>query len=102
MMIPKSLKVGKRKVTVLQPDGLRVGKDVCRGGYNMEDGILMVAKGNQDRNVKYSASERSNTFWHELTHAILHDMGHKLNYDEKFVNAFADRLDQAIKTARFQ
>jgi len=25
----------------------------------------------------------------------------KLDYDEKFVNAFSQRLDQAIKTAKF-
>lgn len=42
------------------------------------------------------------TFWHELTHAILEDMGeHKLNNNEQFVEAFSKRLYQAIKTARF-
>ena len=103
MKIPKSVKVGKTKITVLQPDGLKVGKDICRGGYNYEENVLMVAKSNLVRNTKFSESQRSNTFWHELTHAILHDMGEdRLNHNEKFVSAFADRLDQAIKTARFE
>jgi hypothetical protein len=33
------------------------------------------------------ARER-NTFWHELTHAILFEMGHKQCRDEKFVTEF--------------
>jgi hypothetical protein len=42
------------------------------------------------------------TFWHELVHAILNDMGeHTLNKDEKFVTGFANRLTKAIKSARF-
>jgi hypothetical protein len=102
MKIPKQVTVNKTKITVLQPDGLKVGRDVCRGGYDYSQPVIMVAKGNLKRTYKFTPSERANTFWHELTHAILHDMGEaKLNGDEKFVSAFADRLDQAIKTARF-
>ena len=41
-------------------------------------------------------------FWHEVTHAILHDMGEdKLNNNEKFVIEFSKRLSKAIKSARF-
>ncbi len=42
------------------------------------------------------------TFWHELTHAILHDMGSTLWRDEKFVTEFSKRLAKAIKTAEFK
>ncbi len=42
-----------------------------------------------------------NTFWHELTHAILFEMGHKQCHDEKFVTEFADKLSGAIDSARF-
>jgi hypothetical protein len=42
------------------------------------------------------------TFWHELTHAILHSMGeHELNNRERFVEEFSLRLARAIRTARF-
>lgn len=41
------------------------------------------------------------TFWHELTHAILHDMGHGLANNERFVEQFSRRLHKAIKSARF-
>jgi hypothetical protein len=40
------------------------------------------------------------TFWHELTHAVLHDMGHPLRDDEKFVVKFANRLSCAIDSAQ--
>ena len=43
----------------------------------------------------------SDTFWHEVTHAILEDMGHKLEADEKFVTAFANRLTKVITKAEF-
>jgi hypothetical protein len=102
MMIPKSVKVGKTKIDVMQPDGLKLDKDVCRGAYYRSDDMIIVAKGNPERNVLYDVDERANTFWHELTHVILQDMGERrLNANEKFVSAFADRLHQAIKTARF-
>lgn len=39
------------------------------------------------------------TFWHEVTHAILFDMGNPLYKDEAFVNAFSKKLSQVIETA---
>jgi hypothetical protein len=42
-------------------------------------------------------------FWHELTHAILHDMKEKaLNDNEDFVTGFSQRLHKAIKSAEFK
>jgi hypothetical protein len=78
-----------------------VGKTLCHGCFDEATHTITIAKGNPDRGYKYTAGERSNTFWHELTHAILYDMGNELTHNEKFVTAFADRLDQAIKTAKF-
>lgn len=50
----------------------------------------------------YTRAMLSDTFWHELTHAILNDMGENaLNSDEKFVTGFANRLTKAIRSARF-
>jgi len=44
----------------------------------------------------------TDTFWHELVHAILNDMGRNtLNADEQFVTGFANRLTKAIQSARF-
>jgi hypothetical protein len=51
---------------------------------------------------RFKVTDVEDTFWHELTHAILADMGmHALNNDETFVTGFANRLTKAIQTARF-
>lgn len=39
------------------------------------------------------------TFWHEVTHAILYDMGNPLYKDEAFVSAFSAKLGQIVDTA---
>ena len=42
------------------------------------------------------------TFWHEATHAILHDMNSPLWKDEKFVTAFSTRLAKMVDSAKFK
>jgi hypothetical protein len=84
MQIPKSVKIGKRKwhINTVPLQGL------SRGHCYPAAALIEMA------------SDDTYVFWHELTHAILHDMG--ANYkDEQFVIDFSKRLDQAIKTARF-
>jgi hypothetical protein len=100
MKIPKQVTIGKTKIKIHQPVSLMVGNKPCRGCFDRSDNSIDVAI-RDIRNNKFSKAERSETLWHELTHAILHDMKNKLSYDEKFVTAFSQRLDQAIKTARF-
>jgi len=96
MKIPKEVTIGITAYQIQEPDTIKG----CRGITKYNKRIIKVAKGNAY--YHYTTGDRSNTFWHELTHAILHDMDDKLAYDEKFVTAFADRLDQAIKTAKFK
>ena len=45
-------------------------------------------------------SDSTETFWHEVTHAILEDMGHPWR-NEAFVKAFSKRLTEVIRTAKF-
>lgn len=40
------------------------------------------------------------TFYHELTHAILDMMGHKLCHDESFVDLMGGLLAQAMQSLR--
>lgn len=101
MRIPKQFTVGQTPHLVCTKSEVVVGNTICHGSFDEETFTITIAKGNPLRGYKYDADERANTFWHELTHAILYDMGDKLTHDEKFVTAFANRLDQAIKTARF-
>lgn len=49
----------------------------------------------------YRKEEIDDTFWHEVTHAILFDMGHPLWDNESFVDGFAQRLSKMINTAKF-
>ena len=100
MKIPKQVTIGKTKIKIEQPESLRVNKQACRGCFDRTDNSIDVAK-KDVRGNRYDKGERSETFWHELTHAILHDMKNSLSYNEKFVDAFSQRLDQAIKTAKF-
>jgi hypothetical protein len=46
-------------------------------------------------------SDDSYVYWHELTHAILYEMGSDLWRNERFVTAFSKLLDQSIQTAKF-
>ena len=101
MKIPKEVVIGNTPHQICTKKQLVVGKSLCRGSFDEETNTITLAEGNPKRDYKYDADEKANTFWHELTHAILHDMGDKLTHNEKFVTNFADRLDQAIKTARF-
>jgi hypothetical protein len=101
MKIPKQVTIGRTPHLVRTKNEVVVGKTLCRGYFEHSNRTISIAQGNPDRGYKYTADERSNTFWHELTHAILYDMGNELTHNEKFVTAFADRLDQAIKTAKF-
>jgi hypothetical protein len=99
--IPKQVTIGRTPHLVRRKSKVVVGKTLCQGCFDESTRTITIAQGNPDGGYKYSADERSNTFWHELTHAILYDMGNDLTRNEKFVTAFADRLNQAIKTARF-
>jgi Zn-dependent peptidase ImmA (M78 family) len=92
--VPKAVTIGKTKIKIGLYDSVFVGKDDCRGCYNWADHTIAIAK--------QAKTRQHNTLWHEITHAILHDMGEgKLNRNEKFVSGFADRLEQAIRTAKF-
>ena len=100
MPIPKEVTVGKTKIKINQPTSLMVRGKPCRGCFDRSDNSIDVAR-KDVQGYYFSREERRETFWHEITHAILHDMKNKLSYDEKFVTAFSQRLDQIVKTAKF-
>jgi hypothetical protein len=69
------------------------------GHIDYESRTIRIAK--QAHNKAVGKHERSDTFWHELTHAILHDMKHPLSADEVFVEKFSKRLNDAVHSAKF-
>ncbi len=95
--MPTQVMVGKKKWSV---HTLASAGDF--GGRHMVLGS--VAYGVRAIVVSYAqpAASMRETFWHELTHAILHDMKSPLRSDEKFVTAFSKRLSRAIDTAKFE
>jgi hypothetical protein len=101
MKIPKEVVIGNTPHQICTKKSIVYKNAICHGFFDEEDHTITIAEGNPLRGYKYDADERANTFWHELTHAILYDMGCKLTHDERFVTEFSNRLDQAIKTAKF-
>ena len=100
MRIPKKLKVGKRwyKVSVVN----KMPQFGMMGSTNYKTADITVATHSTMTDKRYKPEQVSDTFWHELTHAILYDMGSELNTDEKFVTEFSNRLNQAILSAKFK
>jgi hypothetical protein len=45
-------------------------------------------------------TELQQTFCHELVHALLDEMNHKLSFDEQFVDAVGSLLAQALASFR--
>ena len=99
MKLPKTIKVGRKKYCVQRVKYM--DKKGIMGSTNYDAGAIFVATHSNVRNVRFKKEEISDTFWHELTHAILKDMGSKLEANEKFVTNFAHRLNNAILSARF-
>ncbi len=91
MKMPKQIKVGRVTYTIQRVPKLR---DRC-GFVDVDAKVITLATGNMLG--RYSAAERANTFWHEVTHAILYEIGDELWANERHVNAFANRLEPIIR-----
>ena len=98
--IPRRIRVGVKQYSIDIVETMLRKRDMARIYYDhsrIELGQFSNVTGKQ-----FDADKVQENFWHELTHAILHDMGeHKLNSNERFVVEFSKRLAQAIKSARF-
>ena len=98
LVIPKQMTVGKRKIQIFQHTHVTHKGEILRGAFEHRGEIHMSRRGNH---FAFTQAERHETLWHEVTHAILHEMGrHKLNNDEEFVTEFAQLLSKAIRTAK--
>lgn len=98
MLIPKQITVGFTNYKVTQPETLPYAR---MGHVNYDTQTIKIAlRPDTTKLPPYTEAERSETFWHELTHAILYDMDHPLYNNETFVTRFSGRLAKAIRTAR--
>jgi hypothetical protein len=99
MKIPTRVKVGKTWYDISTVKHMRQKGMV--GGTWYKEKLIEVATHSNVRGARFKKEDVYDTFWHELTHAILKDMDNKLEADEKFVTAFSERLTKAIISARF-
>ena len=99
MKIPKEIKVGWDWYKVESPK--HIDRKAACGSVNYSRRVIEVATHCNIVDVRYRKDQRAETFWHELTHAILEDMGSHLEGDEDFVESFSSRLSRAINSARF-
>jgi hypothetical protein len=87
--IPKTVKVGKNKYWIHK----RPAKKGLQGRIYFGTRAIEIFERNPELSFQ--------TFWHELTHAILNEMNHELYRNEAFVTEFADKLSGAIESAKF-
>ena len=95
--LPKKIRVGTRWYSVEVVEAMRNKSEMGRVHYDTQ--TIELAK-RTHHGVPFRLSALEETFWHELTHAILHDMGHDLCDNERFVDAFANRLSDAVNSAK--
>jgi hypothetical protein len=96
--IPKTIRVGKKRYSIEIVETLLQHR---MGAVNFDNGQIKIGRKSMSGH-RYTQAMMTDTFWHELVHAILNDMGRNtLNADERFVTGFANRLTKAIQSARF-
>jgi hypothetical protein len=97
MQIPKKFKLGDAHY------GVSIKRSLPRGiwGRCWLDSHHIEIATHWQRKPRPTTGSRGTgvTFWHEVTHAILHDMGNALYNDEAFVTAFSKKLGQVIETS---
>ena len=99
MRIPKTIKVGRKRYTVQQPG--RMPFKYSRGSVNYDTGLINVATHSGATGKPLPEPSRTTTFWHEVLHAALYDMGSRKHADEGFVNELAKRIAGVVESARF-
>ena len=99
MIIPTHITVGNHKYSIhtLQQMPHKGGM----GTVHYHLGTIQLALHSNITKRPFSTAQLQETFWHEVTHAILHDMDHHLYANERFVTDFSSRLSKAITSAEF-
>ena len=91
----KKFTIGSRDYRVEILDGIK--NNTCLGIVHNPIGLIQLAKLYKGKKIPKDSIEQ--TLYHEVTHAILDELGyHKLSKDEKFVQGFSLLLHQFEKT----
>lgn len=97
-IIPNEIQVAGVIYAVEQPE--YIDTHDALGLISFPEGVIKIAQSynSKGRRPKMMDSQREQTFYHEITHAILYTMGkNKLCDDEGFVDAFAHLLTQVMR-----
>lgn len=95
--IPKSFTIGGQDMYVFIVDTIPNDK---MGECTLWNGNISIAR--TYKGLMQTPSSQHNTFFHELTHAVLDTMGeYELNNNEKFVCAFSGFLTEAIRSFKY-
>lgn len=99
-LIPRRMRIGKNLYSIEVVTALVEKKSMGRVYYPQQ--TIKLGRTSNVTGRRFRNEEIQDTFWHEVIHAILHDMGcHTLNNNEKFVTRFANRLTRGINSAQF-
>lgn len=96
-MIPHSIKVGQRQYDIVQAPAQRYRYVT---GYIEYTPQVIHVHTVRKNGTPIPDDKQQETFWHELTHAVLFEMGNKLHRSEAFVTEFSKLLHQSIKSAK--
>ena len=100
LQIPKTIRVGNKRYSIEVIETML--RQRIMGTIDYDNRTIRLGRKSNVTGRTYTQAMMSETFWHELTHAILNDMGEDaLNKNEKFVTGFSHRLTKAIRSARF-
>lgn len=94
MKIPKAVTVGRVRYAVLK----KTKKLEKTGAINYAKHTIEIAS-KDAFGSRLTQEERSEIFWHELTHGILFAMDSGLAYNERFVKRFGKLLSRAVGSA---
>ena len=98
MQIPKSFNLSSHHYNVRLTQAMPGRGHMGEVDYALR--TVTIATNSNLTGRSFKSEEIDDTFWHEVTHAILKDMGHKLWNNERFVTRFANRLTEVINTAK--
>lgn len=98
--IPKTLQVGGQTIYVI---GVNKTEDDGFADCSLAAGEIHIADV-VSKSCLQSDSSKINSYYHELVHLILNNMGYgnDLSSDEHFVCSFAGFLTEAMVTAEFE
>ncbi len=99
-LIPRKMRIGSRQYSIEILETMKEKRLMGRISYTAQ--TIKIGRHSNVTNRKFTNDEVQDSFWHEVIHGILYDMGRDtLNKNEQFVTGFAHRLTKAIKSARF-